>query len=84
MFRNILLVLIGLATALLLDSLVMPARATLQDSAVYHWDYSHLGQTQRVCKKTVLHHKLQDASTPLGQHPVQIYSETVSDRYCAK
>ncbi|MDY6786322.1 MAG: hypothetical protein SW833_28015 [Cyanobacteriota bacterium] len=84
MLRKTLLVLIGLAAALLLDAWGTPARAALPDTAVYHWEYSRLGQTQQVCKKIVLHPKLQTSSTPLGQHPVHIRSETVRDRYCSQ
>jgi hypothetical protein len=83
MLRKILLALIGLAVVLLLDSLGMPARATLHETAVYQWDYPHLAQTQRACKKIILRPKLQTPSTPLGQHRVQIRSEIVDDGYCA-
>lgn len=83
MLRKVLFALIGLAIVLLLDSLLMPARAALKDADVYQWSYANLGSSQLVCKKIAFHPKSQSSPTPSGQQSVQIHSAIVDDSYCA-
>ncbi|MBD2579833.1 hypothetical protein [Oscillatoria sp. FACHB-1406] len=84
MFRKVLFAVMGLALALLLNSLLLtPADAAVPVADVYNWGYANLGSNQRVCQKIAFQPQMQASSTSSGQQPVQIRSEVVDNRYCA-
>lgn len=84
MFRKVLFAIMGLALALLLDSLLLqPADAAVSAADVYNWGYANLGSSQWVCQKIAFQPQMQASPTSSGQKPVKIHSEVVDNRYCA-